>query len=451
MQNSSNTILKKLLASMLVIVLTAGNLMVIGNSMVTYAEGNLEAQDEKTISKNVEFGAYLISEGEKVHSLNCDVETGANLYLHINVKESGFLKAGKVEMQGANYEIIGELEESEIIGEKEAQGLNLKQIGYGTDATIELPIGFKAGETVGVEDLNKESKVVLSGTYITGEGKEIEIEKEVGINIAWTAEEEIEARSELITYKEEESGKILQEKIEIERKENKIPVKETGILVRAIEVEGQKPEEVKVISNRTEMTNGKRHEEVEVESKYNKETGIIEIKAANEGEDGRVEVGEGKDEYVITYKYAKAEEKTVEEEVKAEKITREAKVRVISYSGVEEEKELKGEDELVEEKGSIVTGEIEVEKINKAKIYANYNSNKREYETEYKIKEIVTVGAVEGTEGVEIVNEEEAFVNEAGEERSTKIGEVKYGYYKTTKISEKNFKEILGAEGKIVV
>ncbi len=444
MQNSSNSILRKVLASALVVILTAGNLLAIGNSMVSYAEGNLETQNEKTGNKNVEFGAYLISEGERVHSLNCDVKEGTNLYLHINVKEAGFLKAGKVEMVEANYEITGELEESDIIGEKSLNGLNLKQISYGTDATIELPIGYKrAGEEVKVEDISKESKIVLSGTYITGEGKEVGIRKEVAVNVAWETKQEIEVKSELITYKEVEEGIILQEKIEIEGKANNLPVKETQVEVEAPEVGGSKPEEVRVISNRTGMTNGKEHEEVEIKWNYNKETGKVEIKAENKETEGKVTVGEGKDEYIVTYEYKKAEE--------GQTIEREAKVRVVSYSGAEGIKEVKAEEKIEGERGSLVNGEIEVEGINKAKIYANYNSNKREYETEYKIKEIVNVAKAGAVEEIEITNEEEVFVTGEGEEKSTKIGAVGYAYYKSTKVSEKNLKEVLGKDGKIVV
>ena len=88
----TNKLWEKLLASIMVVMLTAGNLIVIGNSMHTYAEGNLEAQNERTSSANVEFGAYFKSEGTISHSLESDASEEQELYMHLKVKDGGYLK-----------------------------------------------------------------------------------------------------------------------------------------------------------------------------------------------------------------------------------------------------------------------------------------------------------------------------------------------------------------------
>ena len=120
-------IMGKIIASILVVVLIAGNLILIGNSMVSYAEGNLESQDEKTEHKNVEFSAYIEKEGEKVHSEVYDVGETPVISMHINVKESGFMKNGVIEIIEGNYRIKGEIEGNGIIGKKEGNRLELKQ------------------------------------------------------------------------------------------------------------------------------------------------------------------------------------------------------------------------------------------------------------------------------------------------------------------------------------
>ena len=92
-----NKILKKILASVLIIALTAGNLVLIGNTAVSYAVANLENQNEETAHENVKFGAYFESEGKKIHSLICDAKSVERLYIHLNVKQAGFLKNGKIQ------------------------------------------------------------------------------------------------------------------------------------------------------------------------------------------------------------------------------------------------------------------------------------------------------------------------------------------------------------------
>ena len=78
-----NKMLPKLLAGILVLLLTAGNLMLIGSKMIVYAGGNLEAQDEKTQSENVEFGVYFKKDKNEVHSLVSSANEKPNLYIHL--------------------------------------------------------------------------------------------------------------------------------------------------------------------------------------------------------------------------------------------------------------------------------------------------------------------------------------------------------------------------------
>ena len=146
MQSKLNKLWEKVLASILVVILMAGDLMIIGNSVITYAEGTIDAQDEKTTNENVEFGAYFIEGENEVHSIVRETKKIETMYVHLNVKEAGHLKGGNIVVEDANYEIIGELEASEIIGKVEGNNITLKQIGFGTDAILEIPIGLKKEE-----------------------------------------------------------------------------------------------------------------------------------------------------------------------------------------------------------------------------------------------------------------------------------------------------------------
>ncbi len=435
MKSSLNKLWEKVIANILVVIMTAGNLMVIGNGMVTYAEGTIEAQDEATAHENVEFGAYFLSEGEQIHEITSNVEEKINMYVHLNVKSAGHLKSGVIEIENANYEIAGELEESEIIGAIEENRLELKQIGFGTDATIEIPVEVKSEEFL-PEDVSKESKVVLKGIYVTKEGKEVKIEKEIKLNVKWEETVEYEVKSEIIGYKKTENSTIVKEKITIEGK-NKIPVKETKVEVKVPRLAETKAGKVVVNSNRTEMTNGKEYEEVKIEWEYEETEEIVRIKTENE--EGKR--GEGKDEYIITYEYNEIKDEEVE-------VRGETKVEVKNYAEKEETKIEEVEETIVEEKGTIVNTEISISEINKAKMYANNNGNEKRYETEYKIREIVNNAKAEE---VEIKDKEEVFKDKEGKEYNTKIGEENYTYYKTTKVEVSNFKEVLGEDGEIII
>lgn len=449
MQKRLKRFWEKVVASILVVLLTAGNLMLIGNSLVSYAGENLEAQNEQTSHQNVEFGAYFISEGREVHSLVSDAQAQPKLYIHLNVKNAGYFSVGKIELQGANYVLAGELEKSEIIGSIDGNVIGLKQLAYGTEALLEIPVKLEIEDKFKVDNISKDSNVVLTGTYVTNEGEEVNIEKKVTLNLTWEGTSDISLRSEVVTYQTYEDGVILVEKIEAENTKNSLPIRKTIVEVKVPTLNGSKPKAVKANSNRLEMTNGKTLEEVNLNWNYNKETGIVTIETENEEVNKEVYlVSSGKDEYILTYEY---DEVPVDEA----NVKREATVTVKNYGDNEESavtKTITKEDTLAENIGGIVNGEIIInEEINKAKMYANYNSNRREYETEYTVKEIVNTVKADLVEGVTIESVDEAFVSDNEEEYSTKIGDVNYTYYKETKIAETNFKKILGTDGTITI
>ena len=448
MQSKLSKLWEKVIASIIVVMLTAGNLIVIGNGMVAYGLGNLETQDEKTAHENVEFGAYFISEGQQVHSLVSDVEGQAKLYMHLNVKNSGYLKSANIEMQEANYEVVGELEDSSVIASKTENGFKLRQINYGTEAVLEIPIAMEQKENFEIANVSKNSKVVLKGTYVANDGKENEIKKEVELNITWEGTSKVELTSETITYVSLEEETILQEKIDIEKIKASLPIRETVVEIQAPSLDGNYPKTVRVNSNKTEMTNGKNYEEVSIDYVYDNTTGAITIQVENKAENGIVYSGEsGKDEFIVTYEYEGVQEGESE-------IQRSAKVTVENYGSGKNNKtetEATKKDRLSREFGELIGGEVAIEEINKAKIYANYNSNKREYETEYKITEIVNIFKSDAVKEITIENKEEAFANSRDEQYSTRIGDVDYTYYKETKIAVENFKKILGEDGYITI
>ena len=67
----------------------------------------------------------------------------------------------------------------------ERKEIALNQINAGTEIELQIPIELAKNEIYNIQNLNKNNKVVFTGIYVTEKGKEVEIEKEIFLNIAW--------------------------------------------------------------------------------------------------------------------------------------------------------------------------------------------------------------------------------------------------------------------------
>ena len=277
--------------------------------------------------------------------------------------------------------------------------------------------------------------------YTNDKGKEIEINKTIKVRNEWNGKGKIEIEQFIqryIPYEEEGKKKvILQTMVKTGLEKNNIPVKETKIEIKVPEIEGKRPEEVKVYANTTKASNGKEgYEFNERNWEYEKEKGIIRIKVENEIKENKVSwEKESKDEYVITYKYSKEEEK---EEIEA---SQEVRVEIEAYNNEETKVESIGigKIEIKEKIGEIINSRIEGEKeINKGYLY-----NEREKEIEYKTKTIVEIGYAEIIEKIEIKTEEDKYEKDNGEEEETRAR------YKSSRIKKEMLEKILGEEGYI--
>ena len=459
MVKKGNTIINKITGIILIITLTFTNFILLGvvtgKGIVSYAVDNLERQNSNTQHENVKFDAYFLKDGNKTHYLTLNTQQTSKLYFALNIMNNGYFKEGSIEIRNANYKIVGILEASEIMQEIAENKIYLKQINYGTEAIVDMPIGIEIGDEFILENINKESSLVLKGTYITGTGEEIGIEKEIKINVIWTSQSEVKLTNQISKYKiYEDSKKVLvQEEIKIEQERKSLPIAKTEIEIEVPKYEGKVPEEIIVQANKIGLTKGEECEAIEFSKEnweYEEETGKVRIKVENKEKDGKVWSGLGEDEYTVTYIYK------VEEVENGTKVESKITTTITRYNGqgykqeVIENKEVK---ELREEIGKIIEGEIKIEEesISKGKLYANTNSNSREYETTYHIKEKIEIGYIEGIEKITIEGINEQFIGEDGNKNATKIGKVNYTAYSKTQVDEKSFKKILGEEGYIII
>ena len=164
-------ILKFILISILVTVLIAGDFVLLGHGVVIAMYEELETQNTTTNIKNVEFDSYFLDNGNKTHRKQNNLTQNENLILNINVKEQGVLNDAKIKIENTNFEIIKEQVQNNYVKNinTETNEIELNQIIYGNNVTIELPIKFKKQTSFEEDYFEKENTITLTGTYVEGE------------------------------------------------------------------------------------------------------------------------------------------------------------------------------------------------------------------------------------------------------------------------------------------
>ena len=321
------------------------------------------------------------------------------------------------------------------------------------DTKIELEIEYVQEEELKLEDLLKTIKLQLSGTFINEDLEEVAIGKEEEIIVGWEYSKEIMLESEYTKFSPFEingtTGTIVENKITITRnpeEEKYLPIRASKIEIEVPKVEGKSPIEVGVNATKLLATRGEDIGEVTFSQEnwtYNEETGKIEIQVTNES-NGIAANGKGTDEYIITYRYEKY--------VEAEKsnLGKVVKATVEEYSSKENKiqtKEINQKQDIKAELGEIVTYSISTteEKINKAKVYANYNSEETVYEAEYKTQVSVNVLTSDVLERLVINSTEEVYKDINKVELPAEIAnkEIRFNY--------SELKEMLSEGGEIVI
>lgn len=477
-----NKILEKLLAIILIFTLTFANFAFVTECLATTMFDSIFGEKADTGHKNVEFEAYFGTEDEKSHSVISDVNNkDLSLSLDLNVKDSGYLKDAKVEIKeaeegaGLNYVLKSGIELSEMVQSLDNNILEFRQINNNSEQKINLPIEYKNEDYINENKLSKDSKVVFSGIYVDDNGEEIEVSREIILNVSWKDERKVKLESlvtKYIQFGNENKGVILQTSVKVDStsEENTLPVKETKLDVEVPKLNGNLPTNITLVATSTQGTNGKFAEDIKFDDTnwiYNQETNTISIKVENEKtlvkvnefedeylkdidqkiiEEERYYSKSGIDEFLITYTYENVEpqeEMNVSSNVTAE---------VTTFSGVENDERIyvvkdnqNYEYNLVGQTGDIVSYNIENEtnEISKAYTYLNYNTD-NDYEIEYKFKNIINISIKDLVEEMIIEDVEENYVFKDGNAVGTNDL-----YYKEISMNKDNINDILGEDGVI--
>ena len=258
------------------------------------------------------------------------------------------------------------------------------------DTRIVVELEFKKDEMLSLSDLSKLIKLQLSGTFINSDLEEVKVGKEEEVTLGWTYSKDISLTSEFTKFSPFElgdiSGSIVENKITLTRdvkEENYLPIETTTLEIIAPTINDNYPTEVDVSVTKLLATTGQDIGETNFTAdnwRYNPATGKIIIQVTNEN-NGKAEYTFGSDEYVIIYRFKD------HVDTDTSTLSRNVKATVKEYSAVESTvvKELNEKGDVKAKADELITYSISSSEdhINKASIYANYNSDTGTYETEF--------------------------------------------------------------------
>lgn len=336
-----------------------------------------------------------------------------------------------------------------IISESEIELVNILE-----ETEIEAEIEYINSSEIDISSLAQEISFRLQGKYIDVNLKEREVAKEQKLNIAWAYTQDIGITSEYTKFSPfkigETTGIIAENKIIVSRntvEEKYLPVKNMNIEIKVPTFNGKAPISVDVQANKLMVTKGQDSGYVEFDKEnwiYNKDEGIITINVKNE-KNGKAINSLGEDEYVIIYRF---DEYTEEEKVT---LKNELELNVEEYSGNTLNtitKHISEENEIETNRGELITYSIGTseDKINKAKTYANYNSDEIPYETEYTSNIRLNILTSDMLEELKIDSSKEVFIDK--NEMEFQASGIRY---KTIKFNYNDIKSTLENGGAIEI
>lgn len=333
--------------------------------------------------------ASLIAQNEVVEE-----EEPAVVAPNTEIEEGGLVDEEKLIESKSEQESKKDLSltaDVKVISDNE---ISIKNVISNTKLTVEIE--YVQREQMTTRDAFKDVAFQLSGTFINEDLKEVEVGKEETLKIGWIQNKDIELSSEYTKVSPfeigEKLGTIVESTVKVKResKGNYLPIVSSTINVDIPEFKGKLPTDVTVYASKLLLTRGEDIGSVRFDiTNWKVDGNKLTIQVDNDI-DGLHKVGNGEDEYVIVYRYEDYTEDITSrlgQNVTATLVQLNAKENSTYIKNVSQEQEIKIDaNELVTY--SVNSSE---EKIEKAKIYANYNNDQAIYDTEYTTEVNVNV------------------------------------------------------------
>ena len=199
----------KFIALLIVLVIIISEICLIPSNILADSR-NLESQNNATNNKYVNFDTYFIKDGKNIHEIEITDENISEINFELNIK-NGYLKNATIALNDPNFSLKNN--NSKVIENIENNVLRLKEIN--NNQKISIPIVMDKKDVINLNYLNKETKVVFSGTFVSDNGKEQKVEKEILVRLKWNLNTEINLTSNITNFIPNDNKTLLQEKINI--------------------------------------------------------------------------------------------------------------------------------------------------------------------------------------------------------------------------------------------
>lgn len=442
----------KVLAVLLVIMLTGTNFILLGSYMgkalTSYAvDVDLENQDNSTNSDNVKFNVYLDSNDTNKREISKDINSeDLIVYVSVSVQDGGYLNNAKINIKDTNFRLKNNVNLDE---------LKLDSMQSDKGITLELPVVAVKNESFNLSLLDMVSQIKLTGEYIDSNGQLVNIDSTKGVKISWNAENitdennPIKLSQEVITNKVYNiagtNKRVIQLLVKSGIENNSYPIKNTQIELNAPVLAEIYPEKVVVASYDTIATNGKNSMEFGTveEGKlgqwsYNADEHKTTITVENRADANNnvTWIKNGEDKFVVTYIYdenadttnfaSSISNKVYLYETKNTVLTRQSNITKTNMQQLENTMALEMLDTTTLYKGNMYLNK-DTDYQSKYDLYVSYS----DLANEIVIKDLE---------------------NSILDENNTPIDTTNIStYYKTTKISKAQAINILGQEGTIEI
>ena len=420
--------MKKIIALLLATIM----LYAVVAPVASYAVDN---QSTATNNKNVEADiCFENGQHSKVSSIEA-IDT--KIKINVKVKNTGYLENITVDFSDANFNIAGDLNQ-EGIQEIDEQNnkLVLNRINANEEINIELNILPKTGEIIASDMFKKDNEIVISGTYVNENSKQISINKEVIMHLEWNGTDaQVELNQNITKYIpydiDNKKGLLVETTIDTNIENDKLPIKTTNLEYIVPTIEGEQPETVVVVSNNNTLFTWN----------YNKEDKKVDIYTENGVNNQQVAWPKNvKNEYKVICIYSENVYTLVKQDTT--NITTKVNASFELYNNVETKinKEETNSVTLNKQIGNIVdvSATISESNLNKGYMYNN------KYETLYTQNYVIDIANSELVDNIQINQENDIFTNSEKEYLANT-------YNKTISIDKVQLEKILGNEGTITV
>ena len=425
----TNNLGNKVIAIIVVMLLTMSDFLFVGASTVSYAINNA-----KTNSANVEFSTYFLNQaGEKVEKIEEDINKGdLYLYVDVTVKNEGYFN-GSVTFNNNNFNVKPEVMSNDI-AEISGNKVTLKQINAGTTTTIKLAVEAIKNNTINIQDLNRKTNVILEGQYINSKNveksKKVDIKGNDSVEVNWVSNPNTanELTSKILTNNvytvNGEEKKVLQILINNKITNNNYPAKNTTINLTV-------PENVKDVSVHS-RTNSATNSGVQFSNKnynYNKAKNTLTINVENVDKNNISWNKNTQDTFVVTYTFDK------------DTNIQNSDVTINSTIFTYDNKELKATNNvhINENIDGIVSYNVSSEEqaIYKGKLYTGEERN-------YNTTTEINVDYLDVAENISVKENTSSYM---AQDISAKANII----YKESRINKNEFLKVFGEDGSIVI